>query len=468
MKKIFYIYRLSPKAQLVCIFLSAVFLMAVYEFLKELYFKGRLSLWESHAMTIIVTAIFATVAAFLTIKLADGLVKESQRARLKVTSIIKHLFDAVILINERGIIENVNPAAERMFGYSYKELMGCNLKMLMPEPFASEHDGYLQQFLTTRIPKIIGKTRREVLGKRANGDVFPMDLVVSEIMNNGRSEFIGIVRDMTDYKRAELEIAELRQIELQRLSTLQCELEMATRVQKNMLPSNFPLYPQCKEFDVFASMVPAREIGGDFYDVFLMDDDKLFVAIGDVSGKGVSAALYMAQCMAHSRMLSLHESRPHKILRKLNNLLCENNACGMFITLCCGVLDVKTGEFVYSNAGHNPPLSNAINGCFEFLPVLKSIVLGYMRDVKYNSLTVQLNPGSAVFLYTDGVTEAENIQQDLFSDERLLSVLDGSKEINAQKIIGLVNTEIGLFTEGCEQSDDITMLTLHYLGDKHS
>ena len=140
----------------------------------------------------------------------------------------------------------------------------------------------------------------------------------------------------------------------------------------------------------------------------------------------------------------------------------------MFITLCCGVLDVKTGEFVYSNAGHNPPLSNAINGCFEFLPVLKSIVLGYMRDVKYNSLTVQLNPGNAVFLYTDGVTEAENIQQDLFSDERLLSVLDGSKEINAQKIIGLVNTEIGLFTEGCEQSDDITMLTLHYLGDKHS
>ena len=438
--------------------------MAIYELSKELYFKGELSLWESHTMTVFVAAIFATVAAFLTIRLANGLLKDSQQARLKIASINHALFDAVILINERGIIETVNPATERMFGYKDKELIGCNIKMLMPEPFASEHNGYLQQFLTTRIPKIIGKTRREVLGKRANGDIFPMDLVVSEMINNGRSEFIGIIRDMTDYKHAELEITKLRQIEQQRLKTMQYELEMATRVQKNMLPSDFPLYPKHKEFDVFASMVPARQIGGDFYDIFLMDENKLFVAIGDVSGKGISTALHMAQCMAHLRMLSLYESRPHKILRKLNNLLCENNGSGLFITLCCGILDIQTGEFIYSNAGHNPPLTNAINGCFEFMPVPISIVLGYMKDVKYKSLMVQLNPGDTVFLYTDGVTEAENQQQDLFSDERLLKLLVTSGEMTAQTIIELVNAEIDRFTEGSEQSDDITMLTLHYLG----
>ena len=468
MKKIVHNYKLSPKVQLLSIFFSAVLLMAGYEFLKELYFKGTLSLWESHAITVIVTGIFSTIAALLTIKLANGLVKESQQARLKIASINDSLFDAVILINEYGIIETINPATERMFGYSHNELIGSNIKILMPEPFCSEHDRYLHNFLTTRIPKIIGKTRREVPGKRANGELFPMDLVVSEIVTNGRSEFIGIVRDMTDYKHAEHEMARLRQVELQRLDYLQHELEMAARVQKNMLPLEFPLYPNCKEFDIFASMVAARQIGGDFYDVFLMDENKLFVAIGDVSGKGVSAALHMAQCMAHLRMLSLHESRPHKILRKLNNLLCENNGSGMFITLCCGILDVQTGEFVYSNAGHNPPLTNAINGCYEFMPVPKSIVLGYMRDVKYTYLTVQLNPGNTVFLYTDGVTEAENKQQHLFSDEKLLKLLVTSGEVSAQKTIELVNAEIDQFTEDSEQSDDITMLALRYLGTGYS
>jgi PAS domain S-box-containing protein len=289
---------LTPKFQLVCIFFSAVLLMAFYEFLKELYFKGRLSLWESHAITVFIAAIFATIAAFLTIRLADALIKDSQQAHLKVASINDALFDAVILINEHGIIETINSATERMFGYSDKELIGCNIAMLMPEPFASAHNDYLHSFLTTRIPKIIGKTRREVLGKRANGDLFPMDLVVSEIVSNGRSEFIGIVRDMTDYKRVELEMVELRQVEQQRLDSLQNELEMAAQVQKNMLPLNFPLYPQCTEFDVYASMVPAKQIGGDFYDVFLMEEKKLFIAIGDVSGKGISAALHMAQSVA--------------------------------------------------------------------------------------------------------------------------------------------------------------------------
>ena len=354
-----------------------------------------------------------------------------------------------------------------MFGYSHKELIGYNIAMLMPEPFASAHDGYLNNFLTTRIPQIIGKTRREVLGKRVNGDIFPIDLVVSEMASNGRSEFIGIIRDMTDYKRADLEMTRLRQIEQQRLDDLNDELEIAARVQKNMLPTDFPLYPQCKEFDVFASMVPAKQVGGDFYDAFLMNENTLFVAIGDVTGKGVSAALHMAQCMAHLRMLSLHESQPHKILRKLNNLLCENSDYDMFITLCCGTLNIQTGEFIYSNAGHNPPLTNAINGCFEFMPVPKSMVLGYMRDIKYKSLSVQLNPSDTVFLYTDGVTEAENQQQDLFSDERLLNIFLASEEFSAQKIIKRVSTEIDRFTQGNEQSDDITMLSLHYLGSNY-
>jgi PAS domain S-box-containing protein len=441
--------------------------MICYEFLKEVYFQGHLSLWESHLITIIVTAIFSTLAAFLTIRIAKGLVRESKHAHLKLANINKNIFDAIILINDRGIIKTINPATEKMFGYSDNELVGSNIKILMPEPFSSEHDSYLHNFLTTRIPKIIGKTRREALGKRANGDVFPIDLVVSEMFSNGRIEFIGVIRDMTDYKRADIEMAALRQTEQKRLIDLQEEIEIAARVQINMLPMNFPLYPDIKEFDVFASMIPAKQVGGDFYDVFLINENTLFVAIGDVSGKGMSAALHMAQCMAHLRMLSLHESQPHKILRKLNNLLCDNNGYDMFITLCCGILNIQTGEFIYSNAGHNPPLTNATNGSFEFMPMPKSIVLGYMKDIKYKSLSVQLNSGDYVFLYTDGVTEAENLQRDLFSDERLLSTLWAVEDASAQKIIKQVSAEINRFSEGNEQSDDITMLSLHYLGSKH-
>ena len=438
--------------------------MISYEFLKEIYFQGHLSPWESHTITIIVTAIFSTLAAFLTIRLANGLVKESQKAHLKLTSINKNIFDALILINERGIIKTINPATEKMFGYSGNELVGTNIKILMPEPFASEHDSYLQNFLTTGIPKIIGKTRREALGKRANGDIFPMDLVVSKMFSNGHLEFIGVIRDMTDYKRAENEMERLRQTELQRLNDLQQELEIAAQVQKSMLPTNFPLYPHCKEFDVFASMIPAKQVGGDFYDIFLIDENTLFVAIGDVSGKGASAALHMAQCMGHLRMLSLHESQPHKILRKLNNILCQHNNYEMFITLCCGTLDLQTGEFIYANAGHNPPLTNAINGFFEFMPVPRSLVLGYMKNIKYKSLSLQLKSDDSIFLYTDGVTEAENQQKDLFSDERLLTVLAASEKLSAKKIINLVSTEINRFSAETEQSDDITMLSLQYFG----
>ncbi|MEI6066950.1 MAG: SpoIIE family protein phosphatase [Methylococcaceae bacterium] len=464
-----FFYKLLPIVQLAGIFFGTALLMAAYELLKELYFGGKLTLWESHTITVIVTATFATLVAFFIRNLADNLVKEAQEAECKVTGIITHLFDAVIMIDERGIIETVNPAAEKMFGYSSDEIIGRNVNILMPEPYASEHDGYIRNYLITKIPKILGKNRREVLGMRANGEVFPIDLITSKMCINGHFEFIGIVRDMTDYKRAEDEVKRLRESETKMLEYLQHELETAGRVQASMLPSDFPLFPQYKEFDVFASMTPAKLIGGDFYDVLLVDTNKVFVAIGDVTGKGISAALHMVHCMADLRLLLLRdELQPDQILFELNNLLCENNSVGIFITLCCGILDFQTGEFVYSNAGHNPPLTNATTGYFEFMPMPKSIVLGFMKDAKYNSFSLQLNPGDSIFLYTDGVTEAENQKQDLFSDERLLELLAASEEVNAQKIIELVKAEIDAFAEGVDQSDDITMLTLHYLGASNS
>lgn len=451
---------------LVGIFLSTALSMTVYEILKEMYFDGQLTHWESHIATIIVTSLFATMAAFFMFKLTLNLVKDSQEARLSVSAVIKHLFDAVIIIDEKGVIKTVNPAANKMFGYTNKEIIDQNVSILMPEPFATEHDSYLHNYLTTKIPKILGKTRREVLGKRANGEIFPLDLVTTEMVVNGQIEFIGIIRDMTEYKRAENEVTRLREIEKQRFDYLQHELEMAGLVQESMLPTNFAPFSQHCEFDIFASMTPARLIGGDFYDVFFIAEGQLFVAVGDVTGKGISAALHMTQCIAHLRRITRRESKPHKILHKLNNLLCENNALGVYTTFFCGVLNIKTGELVYSSAGHPSPITNTNSGDFEFIPMPIAIVLGFMSDIKYVSSSLQLKPGDTIFIYTDGVTDAENKQQELFSDEKLLQLLAVLNDKNVFEIIKGVKKEIDTFSDGVEQTDDITMLALRYFGEQ--
>ncbi len=449
--------------QLVCIFLVTALSMGSYEILKELYFKGQLTLWESHIITIFVTATSSMIAAFFMSHLARKLVNTAQESQFKVQSIMENLFDAIIIIDKFGIIEMVNPAAEKIFGYDSKKLIGHNVKILMPEPHSSNHNGYLDNYLTTKIPKIIGHVRQRVQGIHSDGTVIPIDLVVNEMLHHNQVAFIATIRDVTKENRINLEMRQLRETEKKMLKHLKDELQMASHIQANMLPTKFLLYPECKEIEVFASMTPANEIGGDFYDVFLMNAEKVFIAVGDVTGKGVCAALHMTECMAHLHMIAARESKPHKILQKLNNRLCENNGSGMYITLCCGIFNMVTGEFVYSSAGHSPPLTNKDTKRFEFMPMPSSIVLGFVKDAKYKSVALQLNPGDSVFLYTDGVTDATNKQQDLFCDERLLETLSTLNEASPKVIIEHVKNEIETFAHEVDQADDITMLCFRYL-----
>ena len=251
------------------------------------------------------------------------------------------------------------------------------------------------------------------------------------------------------------------------LEHIQKELMIASNIQSSLLPSQHPLFPDCSEVDIFFLMHPAKNIGGDFYDAFFVAPNKLFITVGDVSGKGIAAALFMVQSIMHLRTQALLEFSPNEILERVNNNLCKNNTSSMFVTIFCGILDTETGAFVYSNGGHNPPLTDAITGSFEFMPVPQGIVVGFMEDIKYKTASLQLKPGDAIFVYTDGVTEAENRQKDLFSDERLTGLLAVSSGNSAQKIIELVACEINAFAEGADQSDDITMLTVRYLGAKN-
>ena len=248
------------------------------------------------------------------------------------------------------------------------------------------------------------------------------------------------------------------------LEQLQKDMQVASRIQASMLPSRFPLFPDRHEFDLFAFMDPAREVGGDFYDAFLITPGRLFVAIGDVSGKGVGAALFMARSMTQLRMEAMRGALPGKVLSRVNEALCEGNDAGMFVTLFCGVLDLTTGELVYSNGGHNPPLAGGGNSDFAFLPVPRGMVVGMIEGSPYTDARIRLQPGQTLFVYTDGVTEALDPQAREFSDERLVNILSANRGLDPKPMSDLLRSSIAEFAQGAQQSDDITVLALRYAG----
>jgi sigma-B regulation protein RsbU (phosphoserine phosphatase) len=242
---------------------------------------------------------------------------------------------------------------------------------------------------------------------------------------------------------------------------IKSELRIARDIQASMLPR---VFPQREEFDIFATMEPAKEVGGDFYDFFFIDKDKLCLLIGDVSGKGVPAALFMAITKALLKTEALRGLSPDEVLFRVNNILCPENQACMFATVFCIILDIQTGKIQFSNGGHNPPLIHTGNGDFEFISLPKGLVVGVMPDSKFESTSLTLKPNDAVFLYTDGVTEAMNPQDKLFSEQRLKSCLGQLSNNDMPTIIKGVKQEILAFAEGADQSDDITMIALKYKG----
>jgi hemerythrin-like metal-binding protein len=239
------------------------------------------------------------------------------------------------------------------------------------------------------------------------------------------------------------------------------DLEMAAEIQLSMLPGNFPLYPDRAEFDVYASMAPARDVGGDFYDAFLVGSDHLFFVIGDVSGKGVAAALFMVRAMTLFRTEAAHLLSPHEILHRVNGQLAQSNDKCMFVTVVCGMLDVSTGKLLYSNAGHGAPLIGS-EGKFRYIDLPNGTAVGLSEDSCYSSMEVSLARGEMLFLYTDGVTEAVDGRDRQFSEDRLLSELNVAGSANPRHSIGHIGKSIEEFTRGVDQFDDITMLAISY------
>ena len=244
---------------------------------------------------------------------------------------------------------------------------------------------------------------------------------------------------------------------------IRVELSVATEIQASMLPCIFPPYPDRAEFDLYASMLPAKEVGGDFYDFYFVDEHNLAVVIADVSGKGIPAALFMVIAKTLIKNGSFSKS-PKDIFETVNVKLCENNDTGMFVTAFMGFYNTASGKFVYVNAGHNPPLVKKSGGGYEFLRIKPRLFLGWKKGVAYEEEEITLGPGDVLYLYTDGVTEAMNADKDLFSERRLLEALNSHKDRPPAELLSAIKREIDSFAYGAEQADDITMLALKING----
>ena len=245
---------------------------------------------------------------------------------------------------------------------------------------------------------------------------------------------------------------------------VESELKIARDIQMGILSKIFPAFPDRHEFDIFATIEPAKEVGGDFYDFFFIDDDLFCFVIGDVSGKGVPAALFMAVTITLIKAASIKGLTPDEIMSRVNNDLSQNNDSAMFVTIFFGILDLKTGEILYVNCGHNLPLFIRQKKEVGFIKKSKGIIVGAIEDAEFKSERMLLKPGDALFMYTDGVTEAMNEKDELFSDERLLKEMSTMLDQTIEEKVSSLMEKIKTFSNGAPQSDDITMLVLEYKG----
>ena len=240
------------------------------------------------------------------------------------------------------------------------------------------------------------------------------------------------------------------------------ELDVAAHIQASMLPCIFPAFPERKEIDIYATMDPAKEVGGDFYDFFMVDDRHLAIVMADVSGKGIPAALFM---VIGKTLIKDHTTPGRdlgKVFTAVNNLLCEANSEGLFITAFEGVLDFVTGEFNFVNAGHEMPFVCKTDGAFEPYKIRPGFVLAGMENMRYRAGSMILEPGDKIFQYTDGVTEATNIHNELYGMERLEVILNKVKCGTPHEILPAVKADVDEFVGEAPQFDDITMLCLEY------
>ena len=287
---------------------------------------------------------------------------------------------------------------------------------------------------------------------------------ISKVEVRTRDEIGDLSRDIRSMQERIVENADnlaRMTAEKERVST---ELDLAKNIQASLLPDVFPAFPDRHEFSLYASMTPAREVGGDFYDFFLIDDDHLALVIADVSGKGIPAALFMAVSRTVIRDQLMSGCDPVRALERANAQLCSENPHMMFVTVWLAVVEISTGKGVACNAGHEHPAVRRAGGTFELVKYKHDRPAGFVPDTVYHSREFELKPGDSLLVYTDGVPEANNPQTELFGEERMMETLNRYADAEPEELIRRIYEAVASFADGADQFDDITMLAVKYHG----
>ena len=318
--------------------------------------------------------------------------------------------------------------------------------------------------LLTKINELNNKLLRSVIVS-AYGDMEN----IRTAMNRGAFDFITKPIDLKDLEiTIEKSLKEIEEYKLAvsaqtKLIALQQELDIANVIQTSILPKTFPPFPDRNEFEIFAKMIPAKDVGGDLYDFFLIDKYRLGVVIGDVSGKGIAAALLMAVSKTLLKATAYKGMPADNILSEVNNIIADESPPNMFVTVFYGVFDTRSGAFEYSNGGHNLPYIISVDGQVKSLDNIGGLMIGAMKDVPYESNVIMIKPGESLIFFTDGVTESFNKEGEEFHETGLEKILEGKNSLSVNELVDYVFENVQSFSEGVEQSDDITCLALKYL-----
>ena len=290
---------------------------------------------------------------------------------------------------------------------------------------------------------------------------------IRQAMNNGAFDFATKPIDLDDLsltiEKAIKQIKYIREMQAEhtQLESIKGDLAIAREIQLAILPRIFPPFPENEDqLDIAAQMTAAKDVGGDFYDFFRIDDDRIGFVIADVSGKGIPAAIFMAVSRTLIRATGIRGGSPAECMRYVNELLAKESVDCMFVTVFYGIYNIQTGEITYCNAGHNPPYLLKHDGSVASLPISKDPMVGAVEGLSYHEQKIQLEKGDALFMFTDGVTEAMNASLKEFGEQRLEQTLQQADGKSCQEVIDTVTGEVKAFVEEAEQSDDITMLVL--------
>jgi sigma-B regulation protein RsbU (phosphoserine phosphatase) len=405
------------------------------------------------AILLVLVTVFSNLFAKRFSRPLDELARANEKLRVQ-SAAIDSAANGVIITDTRGIVKWVNPAFTRLTGYASGEIEGQSLNILNSGVQGPE-------FFRDMWARILGGElwQGELVNRRKDGTLYTEEMTITPVPDSEGKilNFVAIKHDITERKR-------LEQVVRSANERMEGELNVAREIQMSMLPLKFPAFPDCGDLDIYARLIPARQVGGDFYDFYFIDEENFCFVVGDVSGKGVPAALFMAVTKALIKAGSRQGNSTSGILTRINDEICRENENHMFITVFIAILNTTTGHLVYSNAGHNPSfLLRVGNGGLQRLSELHGVVVGVFEGVEYKETVLQLNRGDSVFAYTDGVTEATNRMNGMFTEERLRKFLQGAEFAGPRELVEQAVDAVIEFEDGAEQADDITVLAVRFM-----